>query len=165
MALRSSPDRIRNPDEVYRAGEPLPMRDPMIEKIAWIMDGAIPIGGRFSIGLDSVLGLVPGLGDVIGALIGMVIVLRAMQAGIPRVAIARMTTNIAIDTLIGSIPILGDVFDVIYKSNIKNLRIYEEAVASGRQSAARHWGFFAALLIGVAAVVAGVAAGIMALLR
>jgi len=141
------------------------MRDPVIEKIAWIMDGAIPLGGRITIGLDSILGLVPGIGDILGALIGMTIVLRAMQAGVPKVAIARMTTNIAIDTLVGSIPLLGDVFDVVYRSNIKNLRIYEEALASGNQSAARHWGFFAALLLGVVAVVTAVVAGIWSLLR
>ena len=67
------------------------------------MDGLIPMG-RWSIGLDGILGLVPGLGDITGALIGMLIVLRAVQAGIPRVVIARMMTNIAIDTFVGSIP-------------------------------------------------------------
>ena len=141
------------------------MRDPVIEKIAWIMDGAIPLGGRFSIGLDSVLGLLPGLGDIIGALIGMTIVLRAMQAGVHKVAIARMTTNIAIDTLVGAIPLLGDIFDVVYKSNIKNLRIYEEALASGNRSDARHWGFFVALFLGAAVIIAGVVFGIWSLLH
>ncbi len=60
------------------------------------MDGAIPIG-RWSIGLDPLVGLIPGVGDLIGALISMVIVVRAVQAGIPRVAVARMLANITID--------------------------------------------------------------------
>ena len=102
-------------------------RDPVIDTIAHIMDGLIPIG-RWRIGLDSFLGLIPGFGDIIGAAIGMVIVLRAVQAGIPRIAIAHMMTNIAIDTLVGAIPFLGDAFDFVYKSNTKNMRIYEEAL-------------------------------------
>jgi hypothetical protein len=117
-------DYVREP-EVFRAGQPLPVpprRDPFIEKIAHVMDGLIPIG-RFSIGLDSLVGLIPGLGDIVGALVGMLIVFRAVQAGIPRVAIARMVTNVAIDTIVGAVPFVGDVFDFVYKSNTKNLRI------------------------------------------
>jgi hypothetical protein len=111
------------------------------------MDGAIRVG-PYSIGLDPLLGLVPGIGDLIGALISMLIVFRAVQAGIPRVAVARMLTNIAIDTLVGSIPIFGDAFDFAYKSNTKNLRIYQRALGStGRGATARHWGFFLVLLL------------------
>jgi len=140
-------------------------RDPFAEKIAWVMDGLIPIG-RWSIGLDSIIGLVPGLGDIAGALIGMLIVLRAVQAGIPRVVIARMMTNIAIDTFIGSIPLLGDAFDVVYKSNNKNLRLYEEALnRPTRGAAARHWGFFAALFLAVAVFIALMVMGALALIR
>jgi len=86
------PIRVPNSGEVYRAGERLPARDPWIEHLAYLMDGAIPIG-RWSFGLDPLLGLLPGVGDLIGALISMVIVMRAVQAGIPRIAVARMTAN------------------------------------------------------------------------
>jgi hypothetical protein len=126
-------------------------RDPFIEKIAWVMDGLIPVG-RWSIGLDPLIGLIPGLGDLVGGLIGLLIVLRAVQAGIPRVAIARMMTNIAIDTFVGAVPILGDAFDFVYKSNIKNIRIYQEALEGRPGASARHWGFFAALMAGVALI-------------
>jgi hypothetical protein len=102
------PTRIRNSAEVYRADERLPARDPWIEKLAYLMDGAIPIG-RWSIGLDPLLGLVTGFGDLIGALISMLIVGRAVQAEIPRIAVARMMANIAIDTLVGCIPLVGDL--------------------------------------------------------
>jgi hypothetical protein len=158
---------IREP-EVFRAGEQLPARrrDPVAEKIAWIMDDSIRVG-RWSIGLDGIIGLVPGLGDVLGALIGMLIVLRAIQAGIPRVVIARMMTNIAIDTFVGSIPIFGDTFDFVFKSNTKNLRIYEDALntAISRAAAARHWGFFIALFAGIAVFLVVVVLGILALYR
>lgn len=128
------------------------------------MDGLIPIG-RFRIGLDSIVGLIPGLGDIIGAAIGMVIVLRAVQAGIPRIAIAHMMTNIAIDTLVGAIPFVGDAFDFIYKSNTKNMRIYEEALQRRPGATAGHWGFFIALFIGIAAALWLLAMGVLWLLE
>ena len=128
------------------------------------MDGAIPIG-RWSIGLDPLLGLVPGIGDLVGALISMVIVMRAVQAGIPRIAVARMIANIAIDTLIGAIPLVGDMFDFVYKSNLKNLRIYEQTLDSGLGATAQHWGFFLALFAGVGALMAAVVFGVIALVR
>jgi hypothetical protein len=164
-ALRTAvPTRIRNSAEVYRADERLPARDPWIEKLAYLMDGSIPIG-RWSIGLDPLLGLVPGFGDLIGALISMLIVVRAVQAGIPRIAVARMMTNVAIDTLIGAIPVAGDLFDFVYKSNLKNLRIYEESLYARRDAAARHWGFFIALFVGIAVAVSAVLFGVIALVR
>jgi hypothetical protein len=128
------------------------------------MDGAIPIG-RWSIGLDPLLGLLPGIGDLISAAISMLIVMRAVQAGIPRIAVARMMANITIDTLIGAIPVVGDAFDFAYKANLKNLRIYEETLYAGHAATGCHWGFFLALFIGVAAVMAGLVFGVIALVR
>jgi hypothetical protein len=158
------PVRIYKPAQIYRADERLPVRDPWIEHLAYLMDGAIPIG-RWSIGLDPLLGLLPGIGDLLGALISMVIVMRAVQAGIPRIAVARMMTNIAIDTLVGSIPILGDAFDFAYKSNLKNLRIYEQTLYDQRGATARHWGFFLALLAGIAVVIGGAVYSLIELTR
>jgi hypothetical protein len=125
------PTRINRTTEIFDANEKLPARDPWIEKLAWLMDSAIPIG-PWRIGLDSVVGLVPGFGDLVGALVSMLIVLRAMSAGVPKVAVARMMTNIAIDSLVGAIPIAGDFFDMAYKSNLKNLKIYEESLSRGQ---------------------------------
>ena len=155
---------VRHP-EVFPAGTPLPRRrDPVIEAIAHVIDGLIPIG-RWRIGLDSFVGLIPGLGDIIGAAIGMVIVLRAVQAGIPRIAIAHMMTNIAIDTLVGAIPLVGDAFDFVYKSNSKNMRIYEEALERRSGGSARHWWFFVALFAGIAVALWLMALAVMALIQ
>jgi hypothetical protein len=157
------PVRVRN-SEVYRPGEQLPARDPIAESIAHLMDGAIPIG-RWSIGIDPLLGLVPGIGDLIGTFISMIILARAFQAGIPRIAIARMTVNIALDTVVGSIPLLGDVFDFAYKANLKNLRIYQEALQDGRRASTRHWGFFIAAFVVAALALIAIIAGLVALVR
>ncbi len=142
----------------------MPARDRWIAHLAYLMDGSIPIG-RWTIGLDPLLGLLPGLGDLLGALISMAIVARAVAAGTPRIAIARMVTNIAIDTFVGSIPVFGDAFDFAYKSNLKNLRIYEDALYAPGGGTARHWAFLTTLFLGIAAVFAGAGFGIIAFVR
>ena len=153
------PTRIDRNTEIFEANEPLPARDPWIERLAWLMDSAIPIG-PWRIGLDSVAGFVPGFGDLAGALVSMLIVLRAMNAGVPKVAIARMMTNVAIDSLVGAIPVAGDLFDMAYKSNQKNLRIYQESAAAGHRGGSHHWGFFAAVVL-VALMLIGTPAAIV----
>ena len=158
MAIRI--DRTR---EVYRAGERLPTPDPWVRQLAHLMDDGIRIGS-FTIGLDPLLGLLPGIGDLLGAIISMLIVARAVQSGIPRVAVARMLANIAIDTLVGSIPVFGDAFDFGWKANLKNVRIYEEALA-GSRGTARHWGFFLGLILLVGGAVAAIGIGVFALAR
>src|SRR5262245_30246814 len=128
-----------------RRPEPRPFNDPLAEQLAWLMDSAIGVG-PFSFGLDALIGLVPGLGDVLSSLISLVIVMRAMQAGVNRAPILRMLANIGIDTVVGSIPLAGDLFDVAYKSNIKNLKIYRESL-SGDREPLRDWGFVALVIV------------------
>ena len=159
------PTRIDDSTEVFQREERLPSVDPWVEKLVWLMDSAIPVG-RWSIGLDGFLGLIPGFGDVVGALISMLIVMRAVQSGIPRIAVARMVTNIAVDTLVGSIPLFGDAFDFAYKANQMNLRIYRQALVEGPESTTiRHWAFFILALLAIAAVIVGTVALVMVFAR
>jgi len=144
--------------------EPGVREDPWIEHLAWLMDSSIGIG-RWSIGVDALLGLVPGLGDVAGAAVSMAIVVRAARAGVPRVAVARMVANIALDTLAGSIPVAGDVVDFAYKANMKNLRIYQQSLREGCAADVRHWGFFAALAVALLAIVAAPVAVLFLIVR
>ena len=77
-----------------------------------------------------------------------------------------MVTNIAADTLVGSIPLFGDAFDFAYKANVKNLRIYQEAlVDDSRVTTVRHWGFFILALLAIAAVVVGTVSLVMVFAR
>ena len=113
--------------------------DEKAEQLAWLMDSSITIG-RFSIGLDAIIGLIPGLGDLVTSLIGYWIVLRAMQAGVHRAAVMRMVLNLGIDAIVGIVPVFGDMFDMAYKANMKNMRIYREAL-SGTRAPLKDWGF------------------------
>jgi hypothetical protein len=128
------------------------------------MDSSIQIG-PWSIGLDPLLGLLPGLGDLLGAAISLLIVMRAIAAGVPRVAVARMMTNLAVDTLVGAIPVVGDVFDFAYKANMKNLRIYEETLYQGHRATRRHWLFFALLFAAGLVAIGLMLFGLYALIR
>jgi hypothetical protein len=92
--------------------------------IARAMDTAVGIPfTRWRLGADSVLGLVPGLGDVASAVIALYLVNEARKLGIPREKLARMAVNVGVDTVGGVVPLLGDVFDVFFKANRKNLGI------------------------------------------
>lgn len=122
-----------------------PFEDPLAEQLAWLMDSSIGVG-RFSFGLDALVGLIPGLGDVLTTMVSVLIVGRALQAGVHRAAILRMLVNLGIDTAVGSIPIVGDFFDFAYKANIKNMQIYRESM-SGTRAPLRDWGFIALVCV------------------
>ncbi len=95
-----------------------------IETLAKVLDSAIRIPGtNVVMGLDAILGLVPVIGDAISGAIASYIIWEARRLGAPRWLIARMAMNTTFDTLVGSIPVFGDVFDVAYKSNLKNVAL------------------------------------------
>ena len=128
------------------------MDDPLAEQLAWLMDSSIGVG-RFSFGLDALVGLIPGLGDVLSATVSVWLVGRAMQNGVHRAAILRMLLNLGIDSTVGSIPILGDFFDFAYKANAKNMLIYRESL-SGTRAPLRDWGFIALVSVILLLIVA-----------
>src|SRR5690554_6293993 len=94
--------------------------------LARLLDSVIRIPGtNIRLGLDPILGLVPGMGDALGAgLAGYAIVLAA-RLGAPPSVIVRMVGNVLIDMLVGAVPILGDLFDVGYKANLRNVTLLE----------------------------------------
>ncbi len=128
-----------------------------VELLAWLLDNSIPIPGTGRrIGLDGIIGLVPGFGDVISGGLGILVVARAAHLGLPRIALARMLANVAIDFTVGAIPLAGDAFDFWYKSHARNLHLLRRHLATPRASTAGHWAFFAALLVGFLLLAAGV---------
>lgn len=99
--------------------------------VARALDSAIAIPGTsFRVGLDPLLGLVPGLGDLAGAALSGYIVLTGIRLGVSRVVVMRMLTNVALDTLAGTIPVVGDLFDAGWKANNRNVDLIERHVAS-----------------------------------
>ena len=97
-----------------------------VRALARLLDDSIPIPGTpWKIGFDPIVGLIPGIGDLIGAVLSGYIVLEAARAEVPPFTLARMLLNVGIDTLLGSVPAFGDVFDAAWKSNTKNVALLE----------------------------------------
>ena len=97
-----------------------------IRRLAWWLDQGIRIPGtQIRIGLDPILGLVPGLGDSAGALLGSAILWEGVRRGVPRLTLVRMAANILFDAALGSVPVAGDVFDAAWKANTRNLELLE----------------------------------------
>lgn len=131
------------------------LTDEQLNHLAGVLDDIFHIPGtKIRFGLDPIVGLVPGLGDIITGLLSFLIVFAAWQRGLPRIALSRMVANIAIDTLLGSIPVFGDVFDTVWKSNRMNYNLLVRYRGGVRQGlVTRDWLFFLVLLIGIAIVV------------
>lgn len=95
-----------------------------VEALEHVLERALTIPGlRRQVGLDSLVGLVPVAGDVVGAAMGLYLVWEARNLGMSKWQLARMTANVGFDTLVGAVPIAGDLFDFLFRSNSRNLRI------------------------------------------
>nr|WP_298720763.1 DUF4112 domain-containing protein [uncultured Steroidobacter sp.] len=133
-------------------------RTKRLRALAWLMDNAIALPGGYRIGLDPIIGLVPGLGDAIGALISAFIINEARAMGAPRSVLLRMMSNVMIDTILGAIPFAGDVFDAAYKANTRNIallaRYQLDPVGSRRGSRWFVAGFFLLLTLMVLLLIA-----------
>jgi hypothetical protein len=104
----------------------LARRSKRVRLLGQLLDNSIPIPGTGRrIGLDAVIGLVPGVGDLIGGLLSGYIVLEAARAQVPTVTLVRMLGNVGIDTLLGVVPGLGDIFDAAWKANTKNVMLLQ----------------------------------------
>ena len=124
--------------------------------LARLLDSAVKVPGtgvRF--GADAVLGLVPGLGDVAGAALAGYLVLLAQRLGAPRAVVLRMLANVAVDTAAGSVPLVGDLFDVAYKSNMRNLALLERAIERPTDTKRTSRLVVAAVILGLVLLVAG----------
>jgi hypothetical protein len=93
-----------------------------LDHLAWLLDRSIPLG-RFRIGLDPILGLMPGIGDAVGALLSLYILYEGARLGAPGYILVRMAGNILIEAILGAIPVLGDVFDFVWQANSRNMQL------------------------------------------
>jgi hypothetical protein len=129
-----------------------------IRSLANALDSAIAVPGtRFRFGRDPLLGLVPGLGDLVGAALSGYIVLTGIQLGAPPALVARMIANVAFDTVGGSVPVVGDLFDAAWKSNRRNLTLIEKHVGT---EAAPYKVSRAHIVVGILLLILVAAAGI-----
>ena len=107
-------------------------------------------GTSIRIGLDPILGLIPGIGDMIANLAGSAIILIAAQYRLPKIVLLRMGLNVALNAIIGAIPVFGDIFSIWFRSNVKNAQLLERYVSGeARSSTFGNWIFVIAVIIGI----------------
>ena len=100
-----------------------------VDALAHLLDDSIPVPGTgMRFGLDAVIGLVPGFGDVAGALLSSWIVLEGARLGAGISVVLRMLLNVAVEAVVGAIPVIGDLFDAGWKANVKNIRLLHQSI-------------------------------------
>ncbi len=124
-----------------------------LHRLAWALDNSIPVPGLggYRIGVDGLIGLVPGIGDAVGALLSSYILAEAVRLGAPKTVLLRMYANMLVDSVVGLIPLAGDVFDVTWKANLRNVNLLDTYLDNPpRATTTSRWfvlGFMAAVLL------------------
>jgi hypothetical protein len=119
-----------------------------LKRVTDLLDELVPIPGTGQrVGLDPLIGLIPVVGDVVAAIVGGWVILEAARFGIPRVVVGRMVVNLVVDLAIGAIPFLGDLFDIVSRSNSKNLDLFRRHALDPGASTRGEKSFFAGLVL------------------
>lgn len=119
-----------------------------IGRVTHVLDELVSVPGTpIKIGLDPVIGVIPIAGDAVAALVGVWVILEASRFGIPRVVLGRMIANLVLDLGIGAIPLLGDAYDLLFRSNSRNLALFRRHALDPGASTRGEQGFFIGLVV------------------
>jgi hypothetical protein len=131
-----------------------------LDQLSRAMDGLFRIPGTgWRIGLDALVGLVPGVGDFATTAVSLYILAAGVRYRVPKATLLRMASNVAVDYLLGAVPIVGDLFDAAWKSNQMNVELLKQR-ASATPEEAKHgrlsdWLFLGVIVLGLLALLAG----------
>lgn len=124
--------------------------DDNLDLLAHLLDDWFRIPGTaIRVGLDGLIGLIPGFGDVAAGLASLILIFAAWLRGVPYVTLARMAVNVGMEVLVGSIPFAGDVFVVAWKANRRNYKLMTRHIVEPRRHTWKDWLFLAALTLGL----------------
>ena len=115
-------------------------------------------GTKHKIGIESLIGAVPVIGDLIGGILSTYIMYSGIKMGASPRIIAQMAANIAVDFAIGSIPIVGDLFDFVWKANKKNVELIEETTLLNEETNKINYLIVATLIVGLVAIILAILA-------
>jgi hypothetical protein len=128
-----------------------------LERLAWWLDSSIRVPRtNFRLGLDGLIGLIPGFGDVLGGVVSSYIIAEAARMGVPKSTLIRMAFNVLIEALIGLIPLVGDIFDIAWKANNRNVRLLQEYAQDTRRSTTKNRVFVIVLIVVLLALIVGI---------
>lgn len=125
-----------------------------------LLDSSLTIPGTtIKFGLDPLIGLIPGIGDLISNAIGSSLLLLATKAGVPRIVILRMSLNIVINMMIGAIPGIGDLFSIWFKSNVRNAQLlHRHCQRTAPTPNLSDWAYVGSIVIGMLLLLLGTSA-------
>ena len=148
----------RNPARVTRLRQLTPGQERrllLLRRVARLLDSAATLPGTsIRVGLDPILGLLPGLGDLVSPLFTIGLLWQARDLGLPRVVQLRMIGNVAVDALVGAVPIVGDLFDVAWKANDMNMALLDRHAYEERRPEPGDWLFVSAMTLVLLAIAA-----------
>ena len=137
-----------------------------VNQLAWLLDNSIKIPViNYRIGLESVVGLIPGLGDFVGLLLSSYIVAQAARLGVSRAILMRMMLNVGFETLIGVIPVIGDLFDMTFKANQRNVNLLNQSLDEPTRVRRQSRSMVGGALVSLVGLVGATAAGIFWIVR
>jgi hypothetical protein len=120
--------------------------DENLDLLSHVLDDWFRIPGTsIRFGIDGIVGMIPGIGDILGGIASCIIVLAAWFRGVPNITVARMVVNVAIEVAVGTIPFFGDVFDIAWKANRRNYRLLEGSLRATPRTTGPDWLFFSVL--------------------
>jgi Domain of unknown function (DUF4112) len=129
------------------------------ELLAKVLDTTVRIPGTsLYLGLDPLIGLIPGIGDVLANLIGTVILGMAARLEVPRIVITRMSLNLLINGVVGAVPILGDLFSVWFRSNSRNADLLRQAATQAARRTHADWTYVGGIVGGTVVLLLGLVA-------
>lgn len=130
-----------------------------LRSLGHLLDDSIRIPGTGRrIGIDALLGLIPGIGDATGTVLSAYIILASARLGAPAATLVRMAGNVALEMVVGTVPLLGDLFDAGWKANLRNLRLLEAQLASPATTARASRSWLLVVAVGLVVVLVGIAA-------
>lgn len=131
-----------------------------LDQLSTLMDGLFRIPGTgWRVGLDAIVGLIPGIGDLATTAVSFYILAAGVRYRVPKVTLLRMAANIGVDYLLGAIPVVGDLFDAAWKSNQMNVELLRNRASVSAEEAAHgrasDWLFLGVIVLGLLALLAG----------
>ncbi|MDB5103735.1 MAG: hypothetical protein JWP91_1424 [Fibrobacteres bacterium] len=145
-------DREKDPRQSPGANTPVGK----LEALAWVLDSSIPVPGtNFRVGVESLIGLVPVIGDLIGAALSTYIIVMAARLGAPRLTLLRMGFNVTLEAVVGLVPIVGNLFDFAWKANVRNVNLLRDHIADPGRRRKGDWLFALGFLLFAAALFVG----------
>ena len=128
--------------------------DENLDLLSHVLDDFLKIPGTsIRFGLDGIVGVIPGIGDVIGGIASCIIIIAAWIRGVSYVTLARMVANVGIEVVVGSVPIVGDMFDIAWRANRRNYALLAGSLAQPRKNTIQSWIFLIVLCVVLAGLV------------